>query len=244
MGGGRDHLTNCIYAWYKLYYKFILIGLFIDFLKELHFSVSVKLLSWFMQSCHSCTVSAFVWCKTTLSSIHGGRDGIFVQTVPDFPRFAEFNIDHFIQPVTKHRILCIIFVEMDDSHRLFLQCFIAKSFMSEQETKDTYCRCSQAFGGKYFLFCIYIIIYYIKKINITEHWEQFHKTQWAIHLISAHPLSRIHVLEEYPPEEFQPQKPETLGNSSLKNLNPWGILASKSGIPEEFQHKKYEPLRY
>ena len=67
-------------------------------------------------------------------------------------------------------------------------------------------------------------------------------------------------------EEFQPQKPEPLRNSSLKNLNPWGIPAWKSlpkplrnssiknlnhwGIPasktwtcEEFQPQKYRSPR-
>lgn len=36
---------------------------------------------------------------------------------------------------------------MDNSHRLFVQCFIAKPFMSEQDAKDTYIKCCQAFQG-------------------------------------------------------------------------------------------------
>ena len=52
------------------------------------------------------------------------------------------------------------------------------------------------------------------------------------YLTSAHLLSRIHVVEEYP-----------LRNSSLKNLNFWRIPAWKTWTLEEFQHKKLEPLR-
>ena len=33
-----------------------------------------------------------------------------------------------------------------------------------------------------------------------------------------------------------------LMNSSFKNLNPWGIPASKTWTPEEFQLQKPEPL--
>ena len=62
------------------------------------------------------------------------------------------------------------------------------------------------------------------------------------HLTSAHPLSRIHVLEEYP-WRIPASKPEPLRNSSLKNLNFWGSPARKTWNPEEFQHKKREPLR-
>lgn len=36
---------------------------------------------------------------------------------------------------------------MNDSHRLFLQCFIAKPFMSEEDTKNAYTKSAQAFQG-------------------------------------------------------------------------------------------------
>ena len=62
------------------------------------------------------------------------------------------------------------------------------------------------------------------------------------YLTSAHPLSRIHVLEEYP-WRIPASKPEPLRNSSLKNLNFWRIPAWKTWTLEEFQHKKLEPLK-
>ena len=78
------------------------------------------------------------------------------------------------------------------------------------------------------------------------------------HLISAHPMSRVHVREEfYPqktwipdwefpawktwtPEEFQ-QKPEPLWNWSLKNLNLWGILAWKT-LPKPLRNSSIKNL--
>ena len=62
------------------------------------------------------------------------------------------------------------------------------------------------------------------------------------HLISAHPMSRVHVVG-VPREGFQPQKPETLTekfqlekrehlrNSSIRNLNPCGIWVLKTWTP-------------
>jgi hypothetical protein len=82
------------------------------------------------------------------------------------------------------------------------------------------------------------------------------------HLISVHPLSRIHVFHGYTPEEFQAQNllplknskiasskpfnpeefqaqnPLPLKNSKRKTFYPWRIPSSKSFTPEEFQALK------
>ena len=36
---------------------------------------------------------------------------------------------------------------MERSHRLFLQCFMAKPFMSELDAKDAYSKCIEIFQG-------------------------------------------------------------------------------------------------
>jgi hypothetical protein len=38
-------------------------------------------------------------------------------------------------------------IKMERSHRLFLQCFMAKPFMSEQDAKDAYSKCIEIFQG-------------------------------------------------------------------------------------------------
>jgi hypothetical protein len=55
------------------------------------------------------------------------------------------------------------------------------------------------------------------------------------HLISVHPLSRIHVFHGYTPEEFQAQNLLPLKNSKIPSSKPF--------TPEEFQAKNPLPLK-
>jgi hypothetical protein len=55
------------------------------------------------------------------------------------------------------------------------------------------------------------------------------------HLISVHPLSRIHVFHGYTPEEFQAQKLLPLKNSKIPSSKPF--------TPEEFQAQNLLPLK-
>ena len=65
----------------------------------------------------------------------------------------EFCTECFCQIKYCNKTLSVIYVEngseMDNPHRLFLQCFMAKPFMSEQDAKDAYLKCVEAFHGMY-----------------------------------------------------------------------------------------------
>jgi hypothetical protein len=68
-------------------------------------------------------------------------------------------------------------------------------------------------------------------------WSRFIKLlqNGPFHLISVHPLSRIHVFHGYTPEEFQAQNLLPLKNSK--------IPSSKPSTPEEFQAQNLLPLK-
>ena len=58
-------------------------------------------------------------------------------------------------------------------------------------------------------------------------------------LISGHPMSRVHVLEEYPVRNSSLKNlNHWLRNSSLKNVNTWGVPASEIWTPVEFDTQK------